>query len=193
MTVANAAGGSGARGADRDDAMCILLGSFMPVVLSRRLAVAITPVVFLVVAPGVWAFVPWVLSHVPPRASSPNLVGLILVGLGYAGLVWIMVTALRQVDELPDRIAADWGPKVLVRRGPYAFSRNPMYIFELTMWIGWAVFYGSVVVGASTLFAFALMSLLVWREERDLESRFGDAYRDYAARVPRWIGRTRLR
>jgi protein-S-isoprenylcysteine O-methyltransferase Ste14 len=165
----------------------------MPVVLSRRVAVAIAPIVFLVVAPGVWAVVPWVLAHVPPRASSPILVGLVLVGVGYAGLAWIMVTALRQVGELPDRLSTDWSPKFFMRRGPYAFSRNPMYVFELVMWVGWAVFYGSVVVGACTLFAFALMSLLVWREERDLENRFGEAYREYAVRVPRWIGRTRRR
>jgi protein-S-isoprenylcysteine O-methyltransferase Ste14 len=120
-----------------------------------------------------------------------NRVGLIFVAVGYLGLAWTMVTALRQVDDLPDGTPADWSPKFLVRRGPYAISRNPIYVFELTTWIGWAVFYRSVVVGACTVFAFALMSLLVWREEQDLQSQFGDAYRAYASAVPRWIGRTR--
>jgi protein-S-isoprenylcysteine O-methyltransferase Ste14 len=161
--------------------------------LSRRLTVLLTPVVFLVVAPAVMAFVPWALSHLGPRASSPNRVGLVLVGIGYAGLAWTMVSALRRVDELPDRLPADWSPKILLVRGPYAFSRNPIYVFELVMWIGWAVVHGSVVAGVGTLPAFGLMRLLVWREERDLLARFGDAYRSYAGAVPRWLGRPRTR
>jgi protein-S-isoprenylcysteine O-methyltransferase Ste14 len=161
--------------------------------ISRRLTVALTPVMFLVAAPGVFALVPWLISRLVPHASSPILVGLVPVGAGVAVLAWVMVTMLRQMHELPERMDVDWTPKFLVLRGPYAFSRNPIYLAEDTMWLGWSIFHGSLLVAACVVIVFAGQSLLIWREEQDLKARFGDAYRDYVARVPRWIGRTRTR
>jgi protein-S-isoprenylcysteine O-methyltransferase Ste14 len=145
---------------------------------------------FLAVAPAVFALGPWATSRVGPRWTSVwNLVGLIPVAAGVAVLAWVMVTALRHARELPDRVSLDFTPKLLLRGGPYAFSRNPMYVAEQGMWIGWSLFHGSLVSAACTLVVFAGQSLLIRREERELRARFGDAYRDYVAAVPRWIGR----
>jgi protein-S-isoprenylcysteine O-methyltransferase Ste14 len=77
----------------------------------------------------------------------------------------------------------------VLMRGPYAFSRNPMYLSELVVWLGWAHFYGSLTVFAGFLAWLALFNLVVvpW-EERRLEARFGETYRAYRVRVPRWLG-----
>jgi protein-S-isoprenylcysteine O-methyltransferase Ste14 len=72
--------------------------------------------------------------------------------------------------------------------GPYAFSRHPMYIGELGLWLGSAVLYGSPVVLVGFGVLFALLWQLAVREEGALEAKFGDAYRRYKARVPRWLG-----
>ena len=110
------------------------------------------------------------------------------IALGIAGLIWIMIVAF--VDS-PKRIELRQAA-FLVTRGPYAYSRNPMYVSELALWLGWAVFYGNVGVLIGLVIFFALFLPGVRYEERVLEARFGDVYRAYRGRVPRWLGTRRL-
>jgi protein-S-isoprenylcysteine O-methyltransferase Ste14 len=72
--------------------------------------------------------------------------------------------------------------------GPYAFSRHPMYIGELALWLGLAILFGSPVVLAGFAVWVAVMRRLAVREEVRLEAAFGDPYRQYKSRVPPWIG-----
>ncbi|MGI8989680.1 MAG: methyltransferase family protein [Bryobacteraceae bacterium] len=83
-------------------------------------------------------------------------------------------------------------PSYLLTEGPYRYSRNPIYLAELTIWLGWILFYGSFAVAG----IFAVGSLLVGpivvpREERGLEARLGAEYREYRRTVPRWLGKIR--
>jgi protein-S-isoprenylcysteine O-methyltransferase Ste14 len=74
-------------------------------------------------------------------------------------------------------------------KGPYRFSRNPMYVLELAMWAGWSIFYGSIAVFVTfILWWIAFAFFLVPLEERQLEERFGEAYLQYKNSVPRWVG-----
>jgi protein-S-isoprenylcysteine O-methyltransferase Ste14 len=63
-----------------------------------------------------------------------------------------------------------------------------MYAGEVALWLGWAIVYGSIpaLIGLAVLGA--VVALLAPREERALEAKFGDVYRQYKARVPRWLG-----
>ena len=63
--------------------------------------------------------------------------------------------------------------------GPYALSRNPMYVSELTLWLGWATFYGSVGVLIGFVILLAALVASVPYEERMLDARFGERYREY--------------
>ena len=107
--------------------------------------------------------------------------------IGSAGLIWVMAVGFAHARETPDRVDLDWSPKVFLVRGPYGLSRNPMYVAELLLWLGWSVFYGSLAVLGGCLVLAAMMRVIVQREERDLEARFGDAYRHYKTGVPRWL------
>lgn len=80
-------------------------------------------------------------------------------------------------------------PARLVTDGPYAISRNPMYLGHLAFLAG--------LIGATrSPFAvlFAIRQLVRFRrrvriDERRLEDTFGDEYRAYVERVPRWFVR----
>jgi protein-S-isoprenylcysteine O-methyltransferase Ste14 len=110
------------------------------------------------------------------------------VAAGAILLVWIMIFELSQNRNLPERVPIDWSPAFLMTGGPYAFSRNPMYIGELALWLGLAILYGSPVILAGFVVWVLAMQRLAVREELGLEAAFGDLYRQYKTRVPRWIG-----
>ncbi len=81
-------------------------------------------------------------------------------------------------------------PKHLVVHGPYQFTRNPMYLCGMIIWLGWVIFYGSVAVVVGFVVFWGNVAFLVvpW-EERKLETRFGKAYLRYKHSVPRWLGK----
>jgi protein-S-isoprenylcysteine O-methyltransferase Ste14 len=76
----------------------------------------------------------------------------------------------------------------LVASGPFAIVRNPLYVGNIALWIGFAitarlVWLAPVIL---VLLAFEYHAIVRW-EEQLLESRLGDGYRAYAARVNRWL------
>ena len=152
--------------------------------------------VWLVAIPLGHGLLPWAISSLTPRygwnqghPGGWNLLGVIPVVLGIASLVWIMVVGFAHTSELPERVGLDWTPKFLLRRGPYAFTRNPMYVAELELWFGWAIFYGSVGVLIGFVVFCVVVNFIVRREERDLEAQFAEVYLQYKREVPRWIGK----
>jgi len=86
-----------------------------------------------------------------------------------------------------EEVALDWQPKVLLARGPYAHSRNPMYVGELALWLGWALWLGSPLVLLRAALMFAAMQRIIRPGERDLATQFGHTYRAYGSAVPRWL------
>ena len=76
----------------------------------------------------------------------------------------------------------------LVDSGPFAYTRNPLYIGNIALWIGFAITARLPWLAPAILLLLGLEyhAIVRW-EERLLESRLGAAYRDYAARVPRWV------
>ena len=141
----------------------------------------------------VWEGLPWAISLLTPRygwvAGSPgiwNLLGLIPVLVGTIGLIWGVAVHSAQS---PQGIEWELDRSYLLRRGLYAFSRNPMYFSELVLLLGWVLFYGSIAVLIAfavwfTFFNFYIVPL----EERVLEAHFGEAYLEYKNKVRRWFG-----
>jgi len=80
-------------------------------------------------------------------------------------------------------------PSYLLVRGPYRFTRNPMYVAAIAIWLGWTVFYGSAAVleGLAAIWTAVKFAVVPFEEHR-LEERWGEAYREYRRQVPRWIG-----
>ncbi len=104
--------------------------------------------------------------------------------------VWHFASGLARIRELPERMDP-LAPPFLMTTGPYAYTRNPGYVAELALWLGWAILFGSLAVLLGLVVLFVVIILILPREERGLERQFGETYREYQARVPRWLGRTR--
>jgi len=76
----------------------------------------------------------------------------------------------------------------LATSGPYAFTRNPLYLAGTIFVLGIGLVSEIVwFLPLAVLAAFAVQKLAIEREERHLQARFGKTYADYAARVRRWI------
>ena len=119
-----------------------------------------------------------------------NWLGLIPIAAGTAVLIWDFASGVARARELPERMQK-LAPPFLMTTGPYAYTRNPMYVAELALWLGWAILFGSLVILLGFVVLTVFIILVLPREERGLETRFGETYRQYQARVPRWLGRTR--
>jgi protein-S-isoprenylcysteine O-methyltransferase Ste14 len=80
----------------------------------------------------------------------------------------------------------------LVAAGPFAIVRNPLYVGNVLLWVGFAIAARLVwlVPVIVVLLAFEYHAIVLW-EELLLEARLGQDYREYAARVPRWVPRAR--
>jgi protein-S-isoprenylcysteine O-methyltransferase Ste14 len=77
---------------------------------------------------------------------------------------------------------------VIVRTGPYRFSRNPIYLGFSLFQLGIAIWVNSVWLLATLVGAVALIHyVVIRREEQYLERKFGAQYLDYKASVRRWL------
>src|SRR6266540_6082014 len=123
---------------------------------------------------------------IPAWPSPLPWLGLALFAIGVAGLGWCFALFARVGRGTPNPTAP---PEVLVTVGPYAWTRNPIAMSHAAALIGLSVFLGSVSAVAIIVVLAVPVHLAMLREERTLEARFGDAYRVYAARVPRWLPR----
>jgi protein-S-isoprenylcysteine O-methyltransferase Ste14 len=81
-------------------------------------------------------------------------------------------------------------PREFVATGPFRWCRNPIAACVLGMILGEALAFSSAGIFALFLVGLPLAHLqVVLLEEPLLAKRFGQIYRDYRARVPRWIPR----
>jgi protein-S-isoprenylcysteine O-methyltransferase Ste14 len=107
---------------------------------------------------------------------------LILVGLGLAA------AGIRNFSRAATPVPTNEPTRALVTTGIHGRTRNPIYL-------GLFLVYGGVGLAAHSPWTLVLTLPLAItirygvaaREEAYLERRFGDAYRDYKARVRRWL------
>jgi protein-S-isoprenylcysteine O-methyltransferase Ste14 len=83
----------------------------------------------------------------------------------------------------------DTPPERLVSTGPYAWSRNPMYLGHIVFLLGLTLALQSVFAAVLTITTAIWFHFRARRDEQRLQALFGPAYQEYSARVARWIPR----
>ena len=121
----------------------------------------------------------------PPFAV--NEAGLMLSIAGGALQIWTgELQGLRGLIGLPEITKKVEGR--LVVEGAFSIVRHPTYLSHTLMFAGVFLLTGVIAVGIVTLLDFIIINAVVIPlEERELISRFGEAYEAYKARVPRFF------
>jgi len=81
----------------------------------------------------------------------------------------------------------DTPPDRLVTTGPFAYTRNPMYLGHVIFLAGMALTLQSPLAAALAGATAVFFHFRVQRDERRLRERFGAAYAAYLGRVKRWL------
>jgi protein-S-isoprenylcysteine O-methyltransferase Ste14 len=143
-----------------------------------------------------WKNVPIPEGHVIPfflgifaHESIPMplaIIGWLRFMLGIPFILAGIILTARSVHEVGTiKVAA---PTELITTGPYAISRNPMYV-------AWHLIYVGSIFLVNTKWLLLLLSFVlafthyrvILREERELEELFGTEYRDYCKKVGRYF------
>jgi len=120
-------------------------------------------------------------THVLPLGAAALLVG-VAIGIAVQRKKHLTSRILSGVPEL-EPVGT---PQVMLDQGIYARIRHPRYVEVALGTLGYAAFAnhsGSWLVALATV---PVLHLIVLVEERELVERFGQQYRDYMARTPRY-------
>ncbi len=125
-----------------------------------------------------------------PPPSDPSgapvawawLTGALVVALGEGIRLW----AVHHIGAISRTRSDRLGP--LVATGPFSYVRNPLYLGNILLWTGFAISAGLLWLAPVIVVLLALEyhAIVCW-EEGLLAERIGEPYRQYCARVPRWL------
>jgi protein-S-isoprenylcysteine O-methyltransferase Ste14 len=134
------------------------------------------------IALGVLLHVAWPVRLVPPAVSTPLGATTVLAAVA------LFLAAVRTLRAAGTPVPGDRPTTVIVRAGPFRYSRNPIYLAFSLLHLGLACWVNSLWLLVTLIPAVALMSFVVIpREERYLERRFPSEYLPYKAAVRRWL------
>jgi protein-S-isoprenylcysteine O-methyltransferase Ste14 len=137
--------------------------------------------VYAVVAGAVSAAVAW--RSVVDLKVRPIGAMLLVIGFGFS--VWAALLFRSEGTALNPTSKTN---RTLVIRGPFRFTRNPMYLGLVVFTLGLAFYVGSLPMFAVPLLVFVTVDRVhIPFEEAKMRQQFGAAFDDYMARVRRWL------
>lgn len=110
--------------------------------------------------------------------------GMLLLSAGIGLLTFCVMRFTRAGTAVPPTQPTT----AIVTNGPYGYSRNPIYIAFIAVYLG-LCFLFDLLWGFPLLvpLIYIVNTYVIQREEEYLSAKFGDAYNEYAAKVKRWI------
>lgn len=154
---------------------------------------AITLLMITGVGAGIYAWRGTLLSVEYGWSARRGAVAIVLlaVGLTIEARCRRLLSA-RILIGLPE-LSADRLDDRLLQEGIYARIRHPRYVGAAFGVVAVALFANYLATYVLAVVFFPLIYLIAVLEERELVDRFGEAYRTYQRRVPRFIPRLRVR
>ena len=123
-------------------------------------------------------------SHGPRTIFAHHVLGLLLV----AGGVLISAYAAALFRARKTGLDPHGEATAFVIEVPYTFTRNPMYLGQVLVLFGFAVFFASIAMLLAPIAFFVVVDrMVIPLEEYNLERIFGSQYVDYKTRVRRWL------
>ncbi len=118
------------------------------------------------------------------RWGAQLTLGILTMSLGAGIITWCLVLFANEGTNIEPYLPAN----ALVTKGPYAYSRNPVYVGLTAVYLGLIVVF-DIVWGFFFLIPLlaSVHFLVIMREEDYLEEKFGQKYRDYKKSVRRWL------
>jgi protein-S-isoprenylcysteine O-methyltransferase Ste14 len=111
--------------------------------------------------------------------------GVALIAVGFAIAFWAISLFRLEGTELNPTSETN---KSLIIRGPYHFTRNPMYLGLIVLTLGVAFAVGSLPMFAVPVLLFTTANWVhIPFEEAKMRRQFGAAFGAYTSRVRRWI------
>jgi protein-S-isoprenylcysteine O-methyltransferase Ste14 len=130
----------------------------------------------------------WALQRVVPLPALPAGVSRWLGWIGIAGWLLGGIGGIAAFFRARTSMIPIQPASALVENGPYRYTRNPMYVGLAMLQAAIGFFWGQTWILILLIPVIAIVGRFVIQpEERYLERRFGDAYREYRSRVRRWI------
>lgn len=141
------------------------------------------PLIYLgAIALGLLLHFVWPVRLVSRAVSVPLGGTVVLVAVA------LFLYAVRTLRTAGTPVPGNRPTTTIVRRGPYRWSRNPIYLSFSLLQFGVAFWINSLWLLVTLIPAVVLMSLVVIpREEHYLETRFPSDYLPYKASVRRWL------
>ncbi len=133
----------------------------------------------------------WVLHRIYPLPLLGSSTRALEVVVGWSSMLFaalLMAWAIVSFRRAHTAIIPNQPATMLVLGGPYRFTRNPMYLGLVVLYLGVSLLINSIwTLLLLPLVLFILYTAVIRREERYLAAAFGSAYQDYQTRVRRWL------
>lgn len=162
----------------------------------RIIALMIEGMFFLGLLPGALVYFSLLLDH--QFGSPPLAFGVINIVLGcgfvVAGILFAWWAGYIQFTIGRGTPVPVMATQQLIIQKPYHYCRNPMALGAIAVYLGVAILIGSISAVVLVLaFTVLLLVYIKFVEEKEMELRFGEAYREYRKQTPFIIPRFRKR
>lgn len=129
----------------------------------------------------------WILGFVWPRRFVPDGVSTALGSMVVVAALVLFFYSGAKFRAAGTPVPGNRPTTAIVRMGPYRFSRNPIYLAFTLLQLGIAIWVNSLWILATLVVSVALIHIVIGREERYLEGKFGAEYLAYKSSVRRWL------